>query len=299
MDGSASRTVVDPRVLATLEGLELRARYVMEGFLAGRHGSPFHGLSVEFRDYRDYQPGDDLRRLDWRLFARSDRLCVKRYEQETNARCYVLCDASASMAYRGKRAWASKAEAARVVSLALGWLLLNQNDAVGLLALERGDHVNFVRPAQVPHQVGVLLRTLEALQPQGGPVLARLLDHAARMAHRRSVIVLVSDLLDPAADVADGLRRLRFYGHDLLVVQVLDGDEVDFPFVDGELEDLETGQRRAVSRTARDTYRTRFDAFMEEYRRLFTELEATHALVRTDEDPGRALARALSRRSAA
>ena len=299
MDGSGSRTVVDPRVLATLEGLELRARYVMEGFLAGRHGSPFHGLSVEFRDYRDYQPGDDLRRLDWRLFARSDRLCVKRYEQETNARCYVLCDTSASMAYRGKTAWASKAEAARVVSLALGWLLLNQNDAVGMLALERGDHVNFVKPAQVPHQVGVLLRTLEALQAQGGPVLAPLLDHAARMAHRRSVIVLVSDLLDPAADIADALRRLRFYGHDLLVVQVLDGDEVDFPFVDGELEDLETGQRRAVSRTARDTYRARFDAFMEEYRRLFTELEATHALVRTDEDPGRALARALSRRSAA
>jgi uncharacterized protein (DUF58 family) len=299
MHGSRSRTVVDPRVLATLEGLELRARYVMEGFLAGRHGSPFHGLSVEFRDYRDYQPGDDLRRLDWRLFARSDRLCVKRYEQETNARCYVLCDTSASMAYRGKRAWASKAEAARVVSLALGWLLLNQNDAVGLLALEPGDHVNFVRPAQVPHQVGVLLRTLEALQVQGGPVLAPLLDHAARMAHRRSVIVLVSDLLDPAADVADGLRRLRFYGHDLLVVQVLDADEVDFPFTDGELEDLETGQRRAVSRTARDSYRVRFDAFMEEYRRLFTELEATHAVVRTDEDPGRALARALSRRSAA
>jgi uncharacterized protein (DUF58 family) len=299
MDGTRSRTVVDPRVLATLEGLELRARYVMEGFLAGRHGSPFHGLSVEFRDYRDYQPGDDLRRLDWRLFARSDRLCVKRYEQETNARCYILCDTSASMGYRGKRAWASKFEAARVVSLALGWLMLNQNDAVGMLALEPADRITFIPPAQVPHQVGVLLRTLEGLEPHGGPVLASLLDHAARMAHRRSVVLLVSDLLDPAADVADGLRRLRFYGHDILVVQVLDADEVDFPFTDGELEDLETGQRRAVSRSARETYRARFEAFMDEHQRLFTELEATHAVVRTDGDPGRALARALSRRSAA
>lgn len=291
--------MVDPRVLATLEGLELRARYVMEGFLAGRHGSPFHGLSVEFRDYRDYQPGDDLRRLDWRLFARSDKLCVKRYEQETNARCYVVCDTSASMSYRGARAWGSKAEAARVLSLALGWLLLNQNDAVGLLALEPPGRVLFVRPAQVPHQVGVLLRTLEALRPGGGPVLASLLEHTARMAHRRSLIVLVSDLLDPAEEVADGLRRLRFYGHDVLVLQVLDADEVDFPFSDGVLEDLETGQRRAISGTARATYRTRFDAFMAEYRRLFTELETTHVVVRTDEDAGRALASALSRRGAA
>jgi uncharacterized protein (DUF58 family) len=225
---------------------------------------------------------------------------VKRYEQETNARCYLVCDTSASMAYRGARAWASKAEAARVLALALGWMLLGQNDAVGLLALEPpAGALRFVRPAQVPHQVGVLVRALEGLRPEGGPVLSRLLGHTARMAHRRSLVVLVSDLLDPAAEVAEGLRRLRFQGHDTLVVQVLDADEVDFPFEDGTLEDLETGQRRAASRSARAAYRSRFDAFMAEHRRLLTDLEMLHVVVRTDEDAGRALAAALSRRGAA
>jgi uncharacterized protein (DUF58 family) len=255
---------------------------------------------VEFRDDRDYQPGDDLRRLDWRLYARSDRLCVKRYEQETNARGYLVCDTSASMAYRGARAWASKLEAGRVLALALGWMLLGQNDAVGLVAVEpAGGAVRFVRPAQVPYQVGVLRRALEGLRPEGGPVLSRLLEHTARMAHRRSLVVLVSDLLDPAAEVADGLRRLRFHGHDVLVVQVLDADEVDFPFEDGAFEDLETGQRRAASRSARAAYRARFEAFMAEHRRLLTDLEMIHVVVRTDEDAGRALAAAVSRRGAA
>src|SRR5262245_59150729 len=126
----------DARKLASIPGLEWKARYVMEGFLPGLHGSPFHGASVEFRDYREYQPGDDPRRLDWRLYARNDRLYVRRYEQETNARAYLLCDASASMGYRGRRAWASKLEAAQVLALATGWMLIGQSDAVGCVALE-------------------------------------------------------------------------------------------------------------------------------------------------------------------
>src|SRR2546422_8720629 len=125
----------DPKVLAALDGLDFKARYVMEGFLSGLHESPFHGFSVEFSDYRNYQPGDDLRHLDWRLFARSDRLCIKRYMLETNARFYVLCDTSASMKYRGQAAWASKLECAKVLAAALTWFLLKQNDAAGLVAL--------------------------------------------------------------------------------------------------------------------------------------------------------------------
>src|SRR5438874_567377 len=122
----------DPKVLAALEGLDFKARYVMEGFLSGLHESPFHGFSVEFSDYRNYQPGDDLRHLDWRLFARSDRLCIKRYMQETNARFYVICDTSASMAYRVAEAWASKLEVASVLAAALTGILLKQNDAAGM-----------------------------------------------------------------------------------------------------------------------------------------------------------------------
>jgi uncharacterized protein (DUF58 family) len=290
---------VDPAVLAALSGLELRARYVMDGFLAGVHGSPFHGLSVEFRDYRDYQPGDDLRRLDWRLFARADRLCVKRYEQETNARVLFLCDTSASMAYRGTRAWASKLECARVVTLALAWLLMRQRDPVGLLALAGGPGLRYVAPAQTPHHVGVLLRELQVLPAAGGPVLGELLLQASHLARRRGLVIVVSDFLDPSEDVTDGIARLRFEGHECFCLQVLDPDEIDFPFSDGVLEDMESGERREVDSAAGVAYRERFQAFLEETRSRLLGLGATHALVRTDEDPGRTLARLLGTRGGA
>src|SRR5256714_14820877 len=125
----------DPKLLAALEGLDFKARYVMEGFLSGLHDSPFHGFSVEFSDYRNYQPGDDLRHLDWRLYARNDRLCIKRYMLETDVRFYIVCDTSASMAYRGSGASASEIECAKVLAAALSWFLLRQNDAAGMISL--------------------------------------------------------------------------------------------------------------------------------------------------------------------
>jgi uncharacterized protein (DUF58 family) len=270
----------------------------MEGFLGGIHGSPFHGPSVEFRDYRDYQPGDDLRHLDWRLYARSDRLCVKRYQQETNARCYVVCDTSASMGYRGAAAWASKIECARTIALALGGLLLRQNDAVGLLAARAPEEggPRLVRPARHPMQLAALRRELGALDAAGGAVLADLLAVAARVVHRRSLLLVLSDLLDPAPEVALGFERLRFDGHECVVVQVLDRDEIEFPFEGSRLfEDPESGLRRRVDAgRAREAYRARFDAFMEEHRQVFRRLEVAHQVIRTDEDPGRALARMLA-----
>ncbi len=277
----------------------------MEGFLPGRHGSPFHGPSVEFRDYREYQPGDDPRRIDWRLYARNDRLCIRRYEQETNARCYVLCDTSASMAYRGRSAWGSKFEAARVLGLAIAWLLLDQGDAVGLVAAGAASgrppaangHLRYLRPSQKPDQVGHLLRELEKLTVGGGPLLVDLLESTARIAHRRSLFVLLSDLLEPSAELRRGLERLRFDGHEGVCLQVLDPDEIDFPF--GEpivLEDLESGHARQVAgREVRTAYQERFASFLEEWRTILRELRLRHAVVRTDEHPAGALRRAFAR----
>jgi len=289
---SAAAPVFDARRLGTLPGLEWKARYVMEGFLPGLHGSPFHGASVEFRDYREYQPGDDPRRLDWRLYARNDRLYVRRYEHETNARGYVLCDASASMGYRGARAWATKLEAAQILGLAVGWMLLGQSDAVGFLGLEAGA-VRYIRPSQKSHQAGVLLREMKSLRVGGGPILSALLDRAGRIVHRRSLIVLISDLLEPADAVEEKLRRLRFDGHECVCLQVLDGDEIDFPFDEPAVfEDMETGQRRQVAgREVRDAYRRRFAAFLDGWRGLFRDLDVAHVVVRTDEDPAAVLRR--------
>src|SRR5262249_12053043 len=193
----------------------------MEGFLSGLHDSPFHGFSVEFSDYRNYQPGDDLRHLDWRLYARSDRLCIKRYMQETNVRFYIVCDTSTSMKYRGSTAWASKLECAKILSGALTWFLLRQNDAAGMVTLSNSESSQvgrapprpltapkpaylqrlagtlappvplapcFIRPSQRPNQFGLILRELENLQPSGGACLPELLQHTVRLVHRRSVI---------------------------------------------------------------------------------------------------------------
>ena len=289
----------DPKALAALEGLDFKARYVMEGFLNGLHESPFHGFSVEFSDYRDYQPGDDLKHLDWRLFARSDRLCIKRYLQETNVCFYIVLDTSASMAYRSGGAWGSKFECARILAAALTWFLLRQNDAAGLVTLGDADDIpQFIRPSQRPTQFGLLLRQLEALQPAGGARLARLLEHTVRLVHRRSVILFFSDLLEPCEEIERCFKQLRFHGHEVLVFQVLDRDELEFPFTEAkQFEDLETGARRQVSpAAAREKYLARFGAFMEDHRQLFRRLEMPHCLVRTDENPWRALALFLAER---
>ncbi|MCI0745585.1 MAG: DUF58 domain-containing protein [Verrucomicrobia subdivision 3 bacterium] len=289
----------DPRTLAALEGLDLKARYVMEGFLAGLHQSPFHGFSVEFSDYRNYQPGDDLRHLDWRLYARSDRLCIKRYLQETNVRFYVVVDTSASMAYRGSGAWGSKLDHARLLAAALTWFLLRQNDAAGMITLSGGEEVpKFIRPSQRPSQFGLMLRQLEQLTPAGGACLAKLIQHTIRLVHRRSIILLFSDLLEPADDVALGFKQLRFHGHECIIFQILDRDETEFPFTEARVfQDLETGQERNITPAAvRATYLERFNAFMEAWRELFRGLEMAHCVVQTDDNPGRALARFLSER---
>ena len=290
----------DPKTLAALEGLDFKARYVMEGFLSGLHDSPFHGFSVEFSDYRNYQPGDDLRHLDWRLYARSDRLCIKRYMQETNVRFYVVCDTSASMRYRGAAAWGTKLEVAKVLAAALTWFLLKQNDAAGMVTLSGAAAVpEFVRPSQRPNQFGVMLHQLEGLAAAGGPCLAKLLQHTVRLVHRRSIILLFSDLLEPSEEAASGFKQLRFLGHEVVVFQVLDRDEVEFPFAEPRVfEDLESSARRVVNPAlVRDRYLARFQVFMAAYKDLFQSLEMPHCVVRTDENPWAALAMFLAERT--
>lgn len=289
----------DPKELALIQDLELKARYVVEGFLSGLHESPFHGFSAEFSDYHEYQPGDDLRHLDWRVYARTDRLVVKEYTSETNTDFYVICDTSTSMAYRGQAAWGSKLECAQILAGALTWLMLRQDDAVGMLSLdEEADSVEFIRPSQKPSQFGLILRYLERLRPAGGAELPRLLEYATRVVRRRSLIVFFSDLLEPAESVEPYLKQLRFEGHDCLIIQVLDRDEVEFPFDKGAVfEDLETGTRRRVSpQAAREKYLERFNAFMAEHHKLLDSLEMPRCLIRTDEDPLEALALFLAKR---
>jgi uncharacterized protein (DUF58 family) len=290
---------LEPSLLSTLQHLQFKARKLMEGFLSGLHRSPFHGYSMEFFDYRTYQPGDDLRHLDWRLYARSDRLCLKRYRHETNVRFYMLCDASASMRYRGQSATGTKFEVARTLAAALGWFLLRQNDAPGFIGLQSSDATpQYLPPSQKPAQMGLLLRGLAELEPAGGPCLSRLLWHTARLAHRRSVLLLFSDLLEPAKELIEHLKHLRALQHELIVFQILDPEELEFPFAQSAVfEDLESGVRRTVQpEGVRSEYLKQLHLFLEQYRRLFAELEVSHTIIRTDAEPVGALAFFLSSR---
>ena len=289
----------DPKTLAAIEGLDLKARYVMEGFLTGLHRSPFHGFSVEFSDYRNYQPGDDLRHLDWRLYARSDRLCIKRYMQETNVRFYVICDTSASMDYRGTDAWGSKLDVARILTGALTWFMLRQNDAAGMVTLSADTDVpEFIRPSQRSSQFGLMLRHLESLRPSGGERMAQLLEHAARLVHRMNISDHFSLFRLGAPQMTMGREQLRHQGHECILFQVLDRDEIEFPFTESrQFVDLESGARRVVNpELVRERYLQRFRAFMDEHERLFKSLEMPHCVVRTDESPWQALAMFLAER---
>lgn len=289
----------DPKVMSLLLSLDLKARYIVEGFLHGLHKSPFHGISVEFSEYRDYQPGDDLRHLDWQLYARSNRLCVKKYTQETNVRIYIVIDTSGSMRYRGRDAWGSKLEVAKTVAAAMTSMMLRQNDAVGLLTMDEGAAGSeFIQPSQKPSQFGLMLGHLGQITAAGGPRLNELLQHVVQLIHRRSIVLFFSDLLENADGIRESFQQLRFHGHECLIFQVLDRDEMEFPFDDSSVfRDLETGVRRNINPvSARELYLERFGAFLQEYRELFRTLEMPHAIVRTDREPWQALTLFLNER---
>jgi uncharacterized protein (DUF58 family) len=289
----------NPALLSALGSFGLKAQYVVEGFLSGIHRSPFYGFSSEFSDYRDYQIGDDLRHLDWKLFARSDRLSIRRYTHETNLRLYLVCDTSASMAYRGSNAWASKMEASRLLAAAISWLVLRQNDGVGAISLDEADSTpDFVRPSQGRSQFGLMLAHFQRLEPRGTECMAQLLDHAKRLIARRSMLVLISDFLEPAENLELPLKQLRHQGHECLLLQVLDPDELDFPFGGSHrFVDPETGEERTtVGESARATYLERFGAFMRRQKSVFDAMELSHVLMRTDENPWNVLSSFLMER---
>jgi uncharacterized protein (DUF58 family) len=249
----------DPKALMAIRNLELRARAVVEGFWNGLHRSPYHGFSVEFTEYRPYSQGDDTRYLDWRLFARSDRYYLKKFEDETNLRCHLLVDQSNSMSY-GSVGY-TKADYARTFAATLAWLLNAQGDAVGLFTFD--EQVRDYLPAR--HRHGHLRQLMLALerQPDGKQTnLTEPLRRAAELARKRGMIVLISDLLAPTDELERHLARLTAAGHELIVFQVLDPKELSFDFHTPSLfHDVESGRDYYVDPdTARAEYQSRLTA---------------------------------------
>jgi uncharacterized protein (DUF58 family) len=240
---TASRDLrfLDPAVISKLGTMELKARTVVEGFLSGLHRSPYKGFSVEFAEYRQYLPGDDLSTLDWKVYARTDRHYVKKYEEETNLECHLLLDQSASMGYKGA-APMSKLEYGSVLAASLAFLMNRQRDATGLIAFD--EKIRFRLPAAArPGHLHAVLLALERLQPGLRSNVGRPLHQLAEALVKRSLVVLISDLLDDPEPVVKGLRHLKFRGTDVVVFQVLDPHELTFPFRGAaKFKDVETSE---------------------------------------------------------
>lgn len=233
---SNSANYFHPEVLTKISRLELRARRVVEGFVSGLHKSPYKGFSVEFADYRAYVPGDDVRHLDWRAFAKTDRLLIKEYEVETNLRTHLVVDCSASMAYPEHPGTnrMNKWDYAATMAACLAHLVVHQQDGVGLTLFDSGLRKQLPVSASRASLIG-LTQCLQESKPEKPTNTKIVFQHLAEQMPRRGLVVLISDLLTDFADIVNGLQRFRFAQHDVMVMHVLDHDEIEFPFTDQTL----------------------------------------------------------------
>jgi uncharacterized protein (DUF58 family) len=260
------RTFLDPAVVARLGTLELKARTIVEGFLSGLHRSPFKGFSVEFAEYRQYLPGDDLSTIDWKVFARSDRYYVKKFEEETNLDAQLLLDVSGSMGYGSTSM--TKFEYGACLAASLAYLMNRQRDAVGLTAFD-DKIVAMLAAGSRPGHLRNLLVTLDRLELGRETNVSKPLNHIVDSLSKRGMVVLISDLLDDPEAVIRSLKHFQFRGNDVIVFQVLDPDEIDFPFERStRFEDLETGEEIvAVPAAVRDHYVKEMSGLIERYKR--------------------------------
>jgi uncharacterized protein (DUF58 family) len=279
---------VDPAALMRIKNLQLRAKVVVEGFYNGLHKSPFHGFSAEFSEYRPYILGDDLRYLDWRLYARSDRFYIKRFEDETNRRCYLVLDASRSMGYSSLGY--TKSEYANTLCATLAYYLTLQRDSVGLLTFDEAV-VDFVaarhRPGHLRHLLAVLERPLSGRGTDLGAPLAKI----AALVKKRGLIVILSDLLAPIASLRENLGYLRARGHELLLLRVVDPGEIEIPLRDATIiRDLETDREMYVDAAdVRREYGRRFAEHEEQVRSICADYGIDFARIATDQPLERAL----------
>jgi uncharacterized protein (DUF58 family) len=288
-----------PDVIQQVQRLDLKARFIVEGLLSGLHASPFHGFSVEFSEHRKYTPGDDPRQIDWNVYAKTDRFYVRKYEAETNLEAYLLVDCSASMGYAGGERM-TKLDYAICLAAALGYMMIGQQDSVGLLTFDERIRAYLPPKAKRSHLMNVL-SALAATRPEAQTDVALALHDAAERIRKRGLIILLSDLLTEDQDrVLEGLHHLRYRGHDLIIFQVLDASEVTFDF-DGQtrFEEPETGQHVDVNPQAiRAAYLDALREFIEGYRRECQAVRADFVTVHNGMTFDKALVQFLVQRQA-
>ena len=297
MNVETDSSYLDPEVLSRIKGLDLQARLIVEGYVSGMHRSPYHGVSVEFAEHREYVPGDDLRHVDWKVWGRSDKYYLKQYEEETNLLVHMALDTSESMRYRSTQVSMSKLQYAECVVASLAYLTLQQQDSVGLTTFDE-EIRKHVRASSNASHLNQLLHALEQSIPEQkstiGPILHTL---AERLAHRELVIIL-SDLFDNPASLISGMQHLRHRKHDVIVFHVLDPAEIEFPFQEHTLFQGMEGHPDLLANpaTLRAAYQTELDQFLKEVRKGCQLNKIDYVLLRTDQPLDVALTGYLTRR---
>ena len=284
----------DPKVLAGISNLYLRARWVVEGMMSGVHRSRSKGFSVEFEEHREYSPGDEIRRIDWKALGKTDRYFIKEYEDETNLRAYLLVDTSGSMDYASDGV--TKFDYGCTLAASLAYLILRQQDAAGVVTFS--DHIEaFIPPKAKRDYLLQILHALENRGPAGETNVGKILEEIAGQIKRRGLVVLVSDLLDEPEQILKGLRLFRFKGNDVIVFHLLDPAELSLPF-DGNIlfEDLEELNLKVVAdpRAIRKTYQEVVEEFTNRMRQECHDNVIDYQLISTSTPLDQALASYLS-----
>jgi uncharacterized protein (DUF58 family) len=292
-----SQKYLDPQTLAKLQGLELRARTIVEGYVAGAHRSPYHGYSVEFAQHREYVPGDDLRYVDWKVFGRTDKVYLKQYEEETNLVSYLLLDTSESMRYQSRQAPWSKLEHAKCVAASLAFLVLRQQDSVGLATFD--DQVrSVVRPSSHPSHMRQMLHIMEESVGEKKTSTGPIFHDLSERFKKRGVVIILSDLFDDVRSTIAGLKHFRHRRHEVIVFHILDRAELDFEFrhstkflgMEG-MPDVLTNPR-----SLRKAYLEEMQNFVREVKRGCGEHRIDYVQLRTDQPIDVALSSYLASR---
>ncbi len=293
------RKSLDPRTLAKLHGLRLRARHIVEGYVAGLHRSPLRGFSIEFAEHRKYVPGDDLRQLDWKAFGRTDKFYLKQYEDETNLICYLVLDISQSMHYQSAEAALSKLAYAQSIAASLAWLVLHQQDAVGLATFDQ-DVQALLRPSTSPSHLREIIRVIESASAVRETAIGPVLHKLAERFTKRGVVVILSDFLDEIPSLMAGLGHFRHRQHDVVVFHVLDPAELDFPFHEPTLfRGLERpGDVMTDPRSVRNAYLKEFGHYLTQVKNGCRSHAVSYQLIRTDKPLDVALSHFLAARMA-
>jgi len=289
---------LDFDVLARISNMQLLAKTVVEGFLLGLHRSPFRGFSVEFAEYRQYVPGDEIKHIDWKVYAKTDRYYIKQFEEETNLACHILLDASASMAYKSNENGVTKLQYGCFLAACLSYFMMGQRDATGLTVFDSRIRT-MLPPSLRQSHLHRLMSELDSTEPGGDTNISGPMHDLAEGLKRRGLVVLISDLLDDREAVLSALQHFRFMGHDVLVFHVMDDAELKFSFESmTEFTDLETGESVLVSAEGmRDTYMAELRRFLAFYQKGCASVRVEYALLDTGTPLELALSEYLHRRS--